>query len=79
MSIYDSSYARNITKSLAPGAKADLLEERNFWRRHRNPIEPAINWMYGRYLMANRQPKGIETYNEVIASLIAFYKKNGRI
>jgi hypothetical protein len=77
--IYDSAYARNITKSLIPEVKADLKEERDFWIKHRNPVEPVINWMYGRYLMANRQPKGIETYNEVIANLIAFYKKKGKI
>lgn len=77
--IYDSTFARNITKSLIPEVKADLKEERDFWLKHRNPVEPVINWMYGRYLMANSQPKGIETYNEVIANLIAFYKKNGRI
>jgi hypothetical protein len=76
---HDSTYARSISKSLIPEVKADLKEERDFWLKHRNPIEPAINWMYGRYLMANRQPKGIETYNEVIANLIAFYKKYNRI
>jgi hypothetical protein len=31
-------------------------------------------WGYGHYLKANNQPAGKETYNEVVAWLIAYYE-----
>jgi hypothetical protein len=35
--------------------------------------------LYGNYLKANNQPKGIETYNEVVSWLIAYRKKYGEL
>ena len=66
-------------KQLIPAIKLDLDEWRRFILSHRNPVEPLITWLYGKYLKANQQPEGMRTYNEVIADLIAFYKKTGRI
>jgi hypothetical protein len=75
----DSSSAKSAAKLLLPEVKADIKEWREFAKAHRSPVEPFISWAYGKYLKANRQPKGMATYNEVIADLIAFYKKYGRI
>ena len=58
---------------------ADIREWREFLKRHKNPFEPVIQWMYGNYLKANKQPRGISSYNEVIVDLIAYYKKFGKI
>jgi hypothetical protein len=49
----------------------------DFYKRHKNPVEPVIMWFYGHYLKANNQPAGKQTYNEVVAWLIAYYKKYG--
>jgi hypothetical protein len=35
--------------------------------------------MYGKYLKLNQQPQGMHTYNAVVAMLIAYYKKYGKI
>lgn len=75
----DSVAAKNLAKQLIPEVKADINEWREFLRRHKNPLEPVIRWAYGNYLRANQQPKGITSYDEVIADLIGFYKKYGRI
>jgi len=75
----DSVYAKEVYKQLTPEVKADIKEFREFLLSHRNPIEPFITWLYGKYLKANQQPEGMRTYNEVIADLIAFYKRTGRI
>jgi len=52
-----------------------------FQRRSGAPVpdqlEPVVRRLYGGYLKANRQPQGMRTYNEVIAWLIAYGKKNG--
>ncbi|MEO5783686.1 MAG: DUF3810 domain-containing protein [Ginsengibacter sp.] len=75
----DSVAAKDFAKQLLPEVKADIKEWREFLRRHKNPLEPIIRWAYGNYLRANQQPKGMTSYDEVIADLIAFYKKYGRI
>jgi hypothetical protein len=46
-------------------------------KKYRNPIEAIIDHLYGQYLKANNQPGGKLSYNEVVAWLIAYYKKFG--
>jgi Protein of unknown function (DUF3810) len=76
---FDSTASKNATIQLIPEVKADLLEWRRFNEQHISFMEPAINWLYGKYLEINQQPKGLRSYNEVIAMLIAYYKKYGEI
>ena len=73
----DSSKARAYLQKLHPQALKDLKELRLFYSAYRNPIEPVITWSYGHFLKANNQPAGKQTYNEVVAWLIAYYKKYG--
>ena len=73
----DSLLAKKFTAGLPPGVQRDYAELREFLRRHRNPVEAVIDHLYGQYLRANQQPSGKLSYNEVIAWLIAYYKKYG--
>lgn len=73
----DSVLALSLRVKLNPGVRQDLRELRRFNQRYANPLEPMIWKAYSRYLQANRQPKGITTYSEVTAWLIAFEKKFG--
>ena len=75
----DSSFAKQVREQLLPEVKEDLTEYRKFLFRHKNPFEPVIKWIYGKYLRVNQQPMGIMSYNDVISRLVAFYKKYGRI
>lgn len=75
----DSVSARAYASQLIPEVKADLKEWRDFNRRHKNPVEPVIRWMYGKYLERNQQPQGVLSYDEVTSFLIAYYKKFGKI
>ncbi len=75
----DSAAARNNYRLLDTLVKQDYRAYRKFLLAHKNPIEPVISMFYGEYLKANKQPKGIETYNEVVAWLIAYEKKYGPI
>ena len=75
----DSVAAKGFATQLLPEVKADIIEWRKFLKKYRNPLEPVIRWAYGNYLRANQQPEGMTSYDEVIADLIAFYKKYGRI
>ncbi len=75
----DSAAAKTCSKQLSPDVKADIKEWRDFTRRHKNPIEPGIRWLYGKYLQNNSQPQGILSYDEVTSFLISYYKKFGKI
>ncbi len=73
----DSTLSRNLNQKLHPQVVKDIRELRSFYKKYKNPVEPIINWSYGHFLKANNQPAGKQTYNEVVAWLIAYYKKFG--
>ena len=74
----DSLLARSYFEKLNPQAKKDIEDYKDFLRRNRNPVEPVISWIYDGYLQANDQPEGKRAYNQVVAFLIAYYKKFGK-
>ena len=75
----DSTKGKQLDSALNPGVKKDIRELREFVKRHANPIEEIIDFVYGHYLKANEQPSGRVSYSEVIVWAIAFHKKYGRI
>jgi hypothetical protein len=75
----DSLSAAIYRKELIEPVQADLQEWITFSRKHRNPAEPVVRWMYGKFLEGNQQPEGILSYDEVTAFIIAYYKKFGKI
>lgn len=75
----DSNAAKSFAKQLMPEVKADLEEWRKFNERHKNPVEPAIRWLYDKYLQGNQQPEGMFAYDKVTALIIAYHKKFGKI
>ncbi len=75
----DSMAVKDFAKQLLPEVKADLHEWSQFNKRHKNPAEPIVRWLYSKYLINNQQPSGELSYNEVTALLIAYYKKFGKI
>jgi Protein of unknown function (DUF3810) len=79
MQLRDTIRAAAIAKTLHPQVKNDIREWQDFRKRHKNPLETVVMWFYGQYLRANNMPSGMATYNEVIAWLIAYYKKEGAV
>lgn len=75
----DSTAARGYARQLIPPVVADLREWRRFNEAYTSKLEPAVNWIYGKYLEENQQPKGLRSYNAVVEMLIAYYKKFGKI
>ncbi|MEO6187903.1 MAG: DUF3810 domain-containing protein [Ginsengibacter sp.] len=76
---FDSVLAKNSISMLTPAVRADLEEWKKFNLEHTSFIEPVISWMYGKYLKLNKQPAGLRSYNRVIVSLAAYYRKYGEI
>ena len=75
----DSIALNQIREGLSPAVKNDIRELREFYNRYKNPVETAIDRLYSQYLKANQQPSGKMSYSEVVAMLIAYYKKNGKV
>ncbi|MDB5196034.1 MAG: hypothetical protein JWP88_404 [Flaviaesturariibacter sp.] len=73
----DTAFIGQVRRSLHPRVKGDKREEMQYRFRKRNRVSPYVTDFYDQYLKLNNQPKGMATYNEVIAWLIAYVKKNG--
>jgi hypothetical protein len=71
----DTTSVREISTMLIPEVKADIKEMLAFFTRHKNAVEPFIRKGYAFYLKNNNQPKGMQSYDEVTAFLIAYYRK----
>ncbi|MBA4166377.1 MAG: DUF3810 domain-containing protein, partial [Chitinophagaceae bacterium] len=67
----DSSSLKEIKQTLSPGVTRDKEELYHFLDRYSTPVEEVIDRLYSKYLMANEQPSGKMSYNEVVAMLIA--------
>jgi hypothetical protein len=77
LQLRDSVLAAATVKKLPQLVRNDIKEWQQFRKKHKNPLETMVMWFYGQYLKANDMPSGVETYNQVIAWLIAYYKLNG--
>ena len=75
----DTALARALHARLPVVARNDLKALRAFYKSYENPFEPVIRLLYGQYLKANEQPQGILSYDEVVAWVIAYYRKYGEI
>jgi hypothetical protein len=77
ISLQDTSRARMYRDQAPKQVLADIESYRTFIRKHRNPIERGVMWLYGEFLRANNQPNGKYTYNEVVAWVIAYRRTFG--
>ena len=73
----DSSFVKEQVKQLHPAIRQDYRDLKAFSRKYANPLETRVWQLYGGYLRANRQPRGMVTYTEVTAWLIAYAEKVG--
>lgn len=75
---YDRACYLELKNSEHPQVKKDHQAYRDYLAKNRNMVEPVMTNMYDRYLRLNNQPLGKESYNEVVAWLMAYMKKNGK-
>jgi hypothetical protein len=73
----DTLLGRTFQEKRHPQHVKDVKELINFYRRYDNFLQDIIMWGYGQFLKANNQPAGKRSYNEVVAWMIAYYKKFG--
>lgn len=73
----DTALAKSFQEKRHPQLMKDVAEYRAFFKRYANGLQDLIMQGYGEFLKANNQPAGKRSYNEVVAWLIAYYKKYG--
>ena len=77
LKIRNSVAAKKRIDALPEKIRSDRRIVRQFFRSYKNPLSPVINWLYDKYLKLNSQPKGAESYNEVVGWMIAYAKRFG--
>lgn len=75
---FEAMILQNRTK-LDTLVKKDRKEIREFFYKRRNRISPAVSGLYDQYLKLNKQTEGVNSYNEVVGWLIAYWKKYGKL
>lgn len=62
--------AADVNKGILKNYKA----VRDFWEAHENPAEPIFKMFYGNFLKANKQSKGMGSYNYVVALIVNYFE-----
>lgn len=73
----DSLKARPFIDKIPSILKKDREEQMKFSEAHTSFLQPALDAAYTIYLQGNNQPLGLQSYNRVVAWLIAYGKKYG--
>ena len=74
----DTAFVNQLRATTHPRVLADRRDELQFRARRKNKMRPYVSDFYDQYLKMNKQPKGLATYNEVIAWLIAYERRFGK-
>jgi hypothetical protein len=72
----DKAQYEEVVKTVNKGILKNYSEANNFWELYQNPLEPVFKISYNRFLKANNQAKGIDSYNYVVALLVNYFKEN---
>ncbi|TNJ45682.1 DUF3810 domain-containing protein [Tamlana fucoidanivorans] len=69
----DEDAYNEIVQTVNKGILKNYEEVRSFWETHQNPTEPFFKVFYNNFLKANRQSKGLQSYNYVVALLVNYF------
>ncbi|MDI9358353.1 MAG: DUF3810 domain-containing protein [Phycisphaerales bacterium] len=77
--LYDHDSIKNSKQSIPLNKRVikDLQDIDNFLRLHNQVLAIYMMNIYDEYLKANKQTKGINSYNEVIGLLMAYHRRYG--
>lgn len=67
----NSGCASERTQQLLPGIRKEYRVLQHFWMQYQNPFQPIIDRAYDRFLKANGQQSGRQSYSQVVALLIS--------
>jgi hypothetical protein len=70
----DRELSKELWKTVNKGIIKDYNASYDFWQEYKNPFEPLVKKGYNAYLKANKQDKGVESYNYVVDLLISYFE-----
>ncbi|HSC52218.1 MAG TPA: DUF3810 domain-containing protein [Phnomibacter sp.] len=73
----DSVRAKQLNKEVPAILKQHRKEFAIWAKQHESFMQPVLNYVYQHYLYSTNQPQGLQSYNRVVAWLIAYAKKYG--
>lgn len=70
----DPELSKTLWKTVHKGIIKDFNASYQFWKKYKNPFEPLVKKGYNAYLKANKQTKGVESYNYVVDLFISYFE-----
>jgi hypothetical protein len=71
----DTIASNELKTHISKVVKADVKAQRMYWMAFRSKIGLLSSVFYDDYLKANNQPHGMDTYNQMVLLLMAWYTK----
>ncbi|MFD2147155.1 DUF3810 domain-containing protein [Mucilaginibacter antarcticus] len=71
----DSTASKEMKPYISKEVRADLRAQRAYWMKFRGNVGIVSSMFYDDYLKANNQPQGLQTYNQMVLLLMAWYTK----
>lgn len=75
----DKDLSKELWKTVNKGVIKDFNASYDFWQQYKNPFEPIVKKGYNAYLKANKQTKGVDSYNYVVDLLISYFENSKKI
>jgi len=71
----DSLCNKELRPRISAAVHNDFKAERAYWRSYQNKAGILSGIFYDKFLKANNQPQGIDTYNRMVQLIMALYRK----
>jgi hypothetical protein len=75
----DKNLSKELWKTVNMGISKDFNASYLFWQGYKNPFEPFVKKGYNAYLKANKQEKGLQSYNYVVDLFISYFEISSKI
>ena len=75
----DKNLSKELWKTINSGISKDFNASYQFWQTYKNPFEPIVKKGYNAYLKANKQDKGLQSYNYVVDLFISYFETLSKI
>ncbi|WP_226789166.1 DUF3810 domain-containing protein [Polaribacter reichenbachii] len=71
--------SKELWQTVHKGIAKDFNYSYLFWQAYKNPFEPLVKKGYNAYLKANKQAKGVASYNYVVDLLISYFEDSNKV
>ncbi|KGL63528.1 DUF3810 domain-containing protein [Polaribacter sp. Hel1_85] len=72
----DKELTKELWKTVNKGVVKDYNASFKHWQQFKNPFEPLMKKGYNAYLKANKQDKGVQSYNYVVDLFISYFESS---